>query len=627
MRVVGNLLHYWTDPRQYQSTDASGIPGDLTERPIVTPADPSAATGREELKERAAAILWGAGSLVGETDDATAQLAAMAEALRWLARPGKLAKHRDAVAASLHAAAGYLNTRLPVGGGDPFVALTATAWVYAMRQASAMLPSAEWLGTLQNILTQVDRAWGDSDADSLVPTMLWGCEVPLALAWQMPGVDGRGKLVRETRQRLRFLIRSVDNAEAMWLRRGGGDVRALLAAAVRCCRLLESLGGKPLSDRDVKQLNRYAAAALQLCRLGGGPVLHGDAGSDDGLWAAIAAAWPTGRKTRALIEWAGSPPRAAGPRRHELAEEAELPEPASHWEEAELAVMRGGWHDAPAVAVDYSADPVRLEITGPDGEPVFRGDWELRLLRGGAEVPIDSPWECVCWQSDDDVHYLELQCAAEGLCRVQRQVMLVREDHTLFLCDTLLADEPSDWTLGHSIPLAGAIVAEPSPENTELRLLAVREGKRGSVRQPAAVALPIGLSEWRSRAVDLDPAAAADAAADGELSCDGRVLHLEHRGRGDRLMCPLVVGLGEPTASAACTWRPLTVAQDLEIQPPEAARGFRVQLGRNHLLFYRSLGPLVRRTVFGLHLYTEFYAGRFDPRDGECEGLIEVSAE
>lgn len=92
-------------------------------------------------------------------------------------------------------------------------------------------------------------------------------------------------------------------------------------------------------------------------------------------------------------------------------------------------------------------------------------------------------------------------------------------------------------------------------------------------------------------------------------------------------MSPLVLGIGPKSAKDPYTWRHLTIGDDMKIQPAEQARGYRVQIGSDQVLFYRSLGPLRRRTMMSLHLHSEFYAGRFDPRDGEIESLVEVSAE
>jgi hypothetical protein len=59
----------------------------------------------------------------------------------------------------------------------------------------------------------------------------------------------------------------------------------------------------------------------------------------------------------------------------------------------------------------------------------------------------------------------------------------------------------------------------------------------------------------------------------------------------------------------------------------DVAQAFRLQIGKEQWVLYRSLTPRIRRTVMGLHLNTEFYAARFQASDGSYEPLIEVNPE
>ena len=80
-------------------------------------------------------------------------------------------------------------------------------------------------------------------------------------------------------------------------------------------------------------------------------------------------------------------------------------------------------------------------------------------------------------------------------------------------------------------------------------------------------------------------------------------------------------------STPAYTWRQLTIAEELLNQPREIAEAYRVQVNRDQWVFYRSLTPCARRTVMGLHLNTEFYAGRFSRDDGLFEPIVEVNPE
>ena len=71
------------------------------------------------------------------------------------------------------------------------------------------------------------------------------------------------------------------------------------------------------------------------------------------------------------------------------------------------------------------------------------------------------------------------------------------------------------------------------------------------------------------------------------------------------------------------TWRQLTVAEDRQNQPPDQAVGYRVQVGREQWLMYRSLTPAAGRTILSHHLLTQFLVGRFTPK-GTVQVLVEI---
>jgi hypothetical protein len=68
----------------------------------------------------------------------------------------------------------------------------------------------------------------------------------------------------------------------------------------------------------------------------------------------------------------------------------------------------------------------------------------------------------------------------------------------------------------------------------------------------------------------------------------------------------------------------LTVADELRIVERSEATGYRIQMGSEQWMVYRSLGDHHTRTVLGKHLIADFYCGRFDPGDGSHEELITV---
>jgi hypothetical protein len=96
--------------------------------------------------------------------------------------------------------------------------------------------------------------------------------------------------------------------------------------------------------------------------------------------------------------------------------------------------------------------------------------------------------------------------------------------------------------------------------------------------------------------------------------------------KGQAIYAPIFVDLCRKRFGRPLTWRQLTVAERLEILPPDRATGFRVQIGDEQWLFFRSLVPgETSRTVLGENLHDEFLAARFD-RDGDTDELIRIDS-
>jgi hypothetical protein len=127
--------------------------------------------------------------------------------------------------------------------------------------------------------------------------------------------------------------------------------------------------------------------------------------------------------------------------------------------------------------------------------------------------------------------------------------------------------------------------------------------------------LPVSLPEWKR------------SKSNGTIRQIGEKLEVTSQIIGSRIYSPMVFALNKLRKPMSYTWRQLTVAEDLRIQPREVAEAYRLQINQEHWVFYRSLTPCTRRTVMGLHLNNEFYAGRFSPSDGQFEAMIEVSQD
>jgi len=282
-----------------------------------------------------------------------------------------------------------------------------------------------------------------------------------------------------------------------------------------------------------------------------------------------------------------------------------FPDSAVHTEWGEIAILRPNWlRGGENLVVTYSDRTFNSELNC-GSSTICSGRWNTRISVDGRLLELQSDWEQNCWHSDDDVDYLELEAELNDGWRLERQILLAREDHFLFVADVLLGSSEADIEYRNVFPLADGIRFDAAAETHEGYVVANRR---------LGLMMPLALSEWRV------------AKADGTLEATAEGLELRQTVRASRLYAPLFVDLDRKRMNKPFTWRHLTVAENLQIQPRSAAGGYRVQVGEGQWLFYRSLTPPANRTLLGQNLFHEFYAGRFD-MDGEADELIALDAE
>jgi hypothetical protein len=273
----------------------------------------------------------------------------------------------------------------------------------------------------------------------------------------------------------------------------------------------------------------------------------------------------------------------------------------SEW--AAAAMLRTGWATScPWLAVLYPGPDVMTELNTAQGV-LWSGAWEIEVHGDGKPLAPSGEWEEVCWISDDDVDYLELEADWTGGVRVQRQMLLARNDGFLFLADAILGRESANFEYRGRLPLAEGVVFEGAKETFEGVLV---KGKK-----PAALVLPIALPEWRV------------APRIGTLAQNRGALELAQSGRGRCLYAPLYLDLQARRMKRPATWRQLTVGENLAIEPTDVAVGYRVMIDRRQWLIYRALASKGNRTLLGHNLATEMLVARFG-KDGEVEPLLEI---
>ena len=114
---------------------------------------------------------------------------------------------------------------------------------------------------------------------------------------------------------------------------------------------------------------------------------------------------------------------------------ATMPSNQSDW--AKFALLRSDWSvEADSVAITHHQPLPQLDVTAL-GRSLIHGDWGLKLKIGDAIIELAEEWSCVCWQSDPDADYIELQMAGPGKLRVERLVLLSRKERFLIIADAI----------------------------------------------------------------------------------------------------------------------------------------------------------------------------------------------
>ncbi|MCG8449663.1 MAG: hypothetical protein MI725_08795 [Pirellulales bacterium] len=280
-----------------------------------------------------------------------------------------------------------------------------------------------------------------------------------------------------------------------------------------------------------------------------------------------------------------------------------VPETSDNCEWAGVAYMRTEWQrGAPTVAIDYSSPNLRLEVWAGT-QRLIAGAWSWETTLNGKRLEPAGSWDETCWFSDNDVDYLELAIDLADGARLERQILLAREELFLLLADNVIGTAGGKLCHRYRLPRDSRIDFRAEKETREGLLCAAK---------PVARVLPLALPEWRS-----DPRIGQLTGADGRLQ-------LEQEREGRNISCPLLIDLKKSRTGKPCTWRQLTVAQALEIQPHDVAVGYRAQCGKQQWLIYRSLAERANRSLLGQNVSLECLVARFLAPSGEIDELLEI---
>ncbi len=483
---------------------------------------------------------------------------------------------------------------------DAVWALESLAWCQLLPRLACTLPGDLWQALHDLLLGAALGAERTDVHEDPVVHQLLGVELPLTLACVLPNQSGCRELVEPAARALSFGLSELLDGNGLIGAAHLAHFRLLLACWTRCA-LLDRAARFELFDRESRDL--YARAvrqALRLSRADGTLVLSSGPSGEwcPDLWdAALAqAGGRTNRKLSRLV----LPGRRVKKRRGRGQDQ--LPRLSAYSEWGQACVMRAAWsRKSPQFACLFDDQRLRAEVSTA-GRLLWSGDVTPRVSVDGRQLEYASDWTELCWFTDKDVDYLELEIDCQDGWQIQRQMLLARRDELLLLADVVLGPRPASLRYELQLPLCGDVRCEWSPETREGLLCDGRV--RGTV-------LPLALPEWRA------------AAADGALEGSGDMVRLAMDRTACRLYAPLLFDLMPRRVRRPRTWRRLTVAERLVSQPQDVAVGYRVQLGYDQWLIYRSLAPRASRSVLGQNLVDEFAAARFKT-DGTLRSLIEV---
>jgi hypothetical protein len=370
----------------------------------------------------------------------------------------------------------------------------------------------------------------------------------------------------------------------------------------------ESLWKKSAGKRFEKMLERLSAAvradaALMGCSNGG------DALAALNRVLAISGL-PTGTDRLKALESASGNGKAATKKKSKKKQTkkkiSKAAIPSWQSDDTDAACLRTSWaSDASVATVRFDGEPVQLELAIA-GVPLLSGSWRLELAEGGEQLELEAKWECICWNSDSDGDYLELQLEFEGGPMINRYLYLSRSDSFAIFADMITGSPPSRVDLATQLPLAAGVTLE-SAENGREQLL--RAGNKTVRVFPLALPQDPGIGT--SGKIGLDQ--------NGDQSC----LACSHSSESGTMFAPIVLDWAPERQTAQSEWRKLTVTRAAEIDPAGGA-AFRLQVGKQHLVLYRSLGGTERyRTFLGYQAESETVIGKFT-KSGVIQELLIV---
>ncbi len=480
-------------------------------------------------------------------------------------------------------------------------ALEAVGWTLALPRLATRLPADAWwelfaflIHLAADSLASLQAQSGDP-AEILVGQTLAG-ELPLALGFCLPKLELTAELADAGRKAIAQSILELTDGEGILHANVRHVWRALFASWTRSVFFDGSTPGKRISKDARLQFEWLIRQSIRIRRGDRGLIFEpSKPPSADPLLSAATGLSGDELDAELLACVTGK-----------IAPDAstfKLPNPGEHSEWGELAILRSDWQPRPTCLGLAFHQPQWDSQLSHRRDIIWSGLLSTSVSINDQPMEFKGDWEELCWLSDNDVDYIELETRLNKQWVLQRQILLARQDHFLFMADALVGRAAAELEYSLQLPLHPGIAARRETETNEVFW---------GGRDTGSWVFPLALPEWQHER------------ATGSIhagSFDGRTLR--QSGRGKAMYVPLWIDLDRRRRKKSRTWRALTVAENRVICSPDQAVAFRVQIGKQQWVCYRALDKAANRTFFGHNLITEFILARVNS-DGELENLVEV---
>ena len=521
-------------------------------------------------------LLWGL-PVISQTD-----------AGQHLIRAAKLHDASTAVVSAEKDLLSWLNSLGENSNSDIHTLAIGIGVVAVLPKLAESCEEANWLAAAEQV-----AAMANADHQSVLSTLLAN-ELRLMIGLQFPELKCFDQYASQAHRQLESQLEELLDADGAILSKHVQDIPAILGSWTRTLLLLDH-ASMELDDEPQERWEWFVRYSMRLLRSDGTHML----GSNDvpfHLHLYKTATKVSNDKNDRLIARGLLP--GGNPKNKKV---KMLHEEGTFSEWAGLAVFQQDWNaDSPRVAVALDEEKFRMEVCR--GSKLFELTGLPDVSINGKTLQTDDEWEEVGSHFDDDIDYLELELDLDDDVTLQRQLCLIHDDEMLLIADSVFCksaeriDYRNEWTL------ADSITPMQESENNEYYL------RQKEIR---SLVLPLNLSEWQS------------ANSDDKIQATDQKLTVSQSVLGKTLYSPVWVSLNPEASVQPRTWRKLSVSEAMQTVPDDVARAYRVRIGDNQWVFYKSFGEVGNRTFLGQNQTSDLFIGKF-LEDGNVEELLAI---